>query len=161
MTLTEYMKGDVLTEDLRIQVQYIYAFRMIMRMSQNNDGSLVIRKVNGRITVYSFYDVFPTKKSQRGEISEIIFNRWFECSEETIITISDRIAELIGVPGPPVLSGEILTPRAEDAMVAYDQFSEALDFLTPKISKVIERIDRDLDWYQSDIINLLIGKITP
>ncbi len=146
LTLQDYMKQDRRSQDLQEQVQRIYAFRMVLGMSVNIDSSLCIRLMGRRPVVYSLYDSFP-EEIKKPIFPEAVYNKWFE-SQEEIVTISDRIADMIGAPRPDKEDQE-------------GRLEEATDRISTLLEPIVRRICPDLVWFESEIINKLICKVTP
>lgn len=138
---------------VRRQVQKIYSFRMLMGMSNNKDSSLIIRTNRGMIKIYSLIDTFPPSTGARpknSEFPESIFNRWFDSKDyNEVRNMTYHIADMIGVE------------RDEKHRFTPDNFDASLDRFDKFLTNTIEKVDRNLIWLHGDIINLVIGKVTP
>lgn len=144
--LNKYISNpELITDDLRDQVQLIYTFRQMTRMSKNINNSLIIRRYRYETRVYSLYDTFPVEGKKVQDIPDTVLNRWFEIDG---IEVHDALADMLGTPRP-------------DDDDPNDLFGQAIQRLDMVMEDIIRRIDPDLIWYQSDIINYIIGKVTP
>lgn len=144
--LNQYIScKDLITDAILEQVQRIYVFRMMTSMSRNINKSLVVRKCNGRITIYSLYDSFPADGTPKNEIPNSVLTRWFEIEGVEFYVV---LAQMLGTP-----SNEDDDPD--------DLFGAAIDRLSVHLEELIHSIDPNLAWFQSDIINYVIGKATP
>jgi hypothetical protein len=146
LTLNKYISHpELITDYMREQVQLIYTFRRMTGMTKNINNSLIVRKNGFDLRIYSLYDTFPANDKKPQTIPESVLNRWFEFDG---IEIHDCLADMLGTPRP-------------DNDDPDDTFGQALNRLDVFLEKLIKRIDIDLIWYQSDIINYIIGKVTP
>lgn len=146
LTLNRYIANpELITDYMREQVQLIYTFRRMTGMSKNINNSLIIRRVGYDLRIYSLYDTFPLNDSKAADIPDAVLNRWFEFDG---VEFYDTLADMLGTP----------RPNNDDPD---DLFGQALHRLNMHLESLIARVDIDLIWYQSDIINYIIGKVTP
>lgn len=145
LQLNKYIVNkDLITDHIKDQVQLIYNFRRMTCMSKNINNSLIVRKKGFDIKIYSLYDTFPLNDKQQ-DIPDSVLSKWFEVDG---IEFYDGLADMLGTPRP-------------DKDDPDDLFGQALHNLNLHLEKIINRVDPDLIWYQSDIINYIIGKVTP
>ena len=146
VTFNNYIKNDDnVTDDIAEQARNIYVFRRMCGMTRNNNNSLIVRRVKGVVKIFSLYDSFPNNCKLDTNVPESVINRWFESGN---VDFYDCLSDMLGIP-------------RSDETDPDDLFNHKLHLLNIYIEKIVERIDIDLVWYQSDIINYIIGKVTP
>lgn len=142
LSLNKYISNpDNITEDLIEQIRYTYTFRRMSGMTKNN---LYVRKVKGILKVFSLFDSYPINNINM-ELPDCVINKWFDSGN---IEFHDCLSDMLGTP-------------KNDEEDKDDLFGQKLHNLNIFLERLILETNPDIIWYQSDIINYIIGKITP